>query len=211
LFLCFPLSWFYIVVVPVTTSTLRRWENPEDMDLDEVSLWWSHTNNINKPTECETCVYVMNIHQHLFCCPTCYFSRLSVLLHLCISCWDTRVLWGPLKSFSWHFCVFVITIELSVLQQNSAFSWVCLLSINYRLQNRGNFSGAAYWISKSSGAVKITKVSPSFWNAAVLPRVAPYLWALPSQMRGVLLDCVLCWCLSLRWYYTRCSPPSLCR
>uniref|UniRef100_A0A673J934 Receptor-type tyrosine-protein phosphatase F n=1 Tax=Sinocyclocheilus rhinocerous TaxID=307959 RepID=A0A673J934_9TELE len=29
-------SWFYIVVVPVTTSTLRRWENPEDMDLDEL-------------------------------------------------------------------------------------------------------------------------------------------------------------------------------
>ncbi|XP_026112410.1 receptor-type tyrosine-protein phosphatase F-like isoform X7 [Carassius auratus] len=28
--------WFYIVVVPVTTSTLRRWENPEDMDLDEL-------------------------------------------------------------------------------------------------------------------------------------------------------------------------------
>ncbi|XP_052454895.1 receptor-type tyrosine-protein phosphatase F isoform X2 [Carassius gibelio] len=29
-------SCFYIVVVPVTTSTLRRWENPEDMDLDEL-------------------------------------------------------------------------------------------------------------------------------------------------------------------------------
>ncbi|XP_056606924.1 protein tyrosine phosphatase receptor type Fa isoform X10 [Triplophysa dalaica] len=28
--------WFYVVVVPVTTSTLRRWENPEDMDLDEL-------------------------------------------------------------------------------------------------------------------------------------------------------------------------------
>ncbi|XP_056122070.1 protein tyrosine phosphatase receptor type Fa isoform X15 [Rhinichthys klamathensis goyatoka] len=28
--------WFYIAVVPVTTSTLRRWENPEDMDLDEL-------------------------------------------------------------------------------------------------------------------------------------------------------------------------------
>ncbi|XP_042581281.1 receptor-type tyrosine-protein phosphatase F-like isoform X5 [Cyprinus carpio] len=28
--------WFYIVVVPVTTSTLRRWENPEDIDLDEL-------------------------------------------------------------------------------------------------------------------------------------------------------------------------------
>ncbi|XP_057194003.1 protein tyrosine phosphatase receptor type Fa isoform X3 [Triplophysa rosa] len=28
--------WFYVVVVPVTASTLRRWENPEDMDLDEL-------------------------------------------------------------------------------------------------------------------------------------------------------------------------------
>ncbi|XP_051987014.1 receptor-type tyrosine-protein phosphatase F-like isoform X1 [Xyrauchen texanus] len=28
--------WFYIVVVPVTTSTLRLWESPEDMDLDEL-------------------------------------------------------------------------------------------------------------------------------------------------------------------------------
>lgn len=27
------------MVVPVTTSTLRRWENPEDMDLDEVSVY----------------------------------------------------------------------------------------------------------------------------------------------------------------------------
>lgn len=38
------------------------------------------------------------------------------------------------------------------LQHGSAFSWVCSLSINYRLQNRQNFSGAAYWISKRSGA-----------------------------------------------------------
>nr|XP_021332443.1 receptor-type tyrosine-protein phosphatase F isoform X8 [Danio rerio] len=28
--------WFYIVVVPVTPSTLRHWENPEDIDLDEL-------------------------------------------------------------------------------------------------------------------------------------------------------------------------------
>uniref|UniRef100_A0A3B1KG56 Receptor-type tyrosine-protein phosphatase F n=1 Tax=Astyanax mexicanus TaxID=7994 RepID=A0A3B1KG56_ASTMX len=28
--------WFYIVVVPVTPATLRRWESPEDMDLDEL-------------------------------------------------------------------------------------------------------------------------------------------------------------------------------
>ncbi|XP_051996644.1 receptor-type tyrosine-protein phosphatase F-like isoform X2 [Xyrauchen texanus] len=28
--------WFYIVVVPVTSSHLRRWESPEDMDLDEL-------------------------------------------------------------------------------------------------------------------------------------------------------------------------------
>ncbi|XP_051567313.1 protein tyrosine phosphatase receptor type Fa isoform X3 [Myxocyprinus asiaticus] len=28
--------WFYMVVVPVTTSHLRRWESPEDMDLDEL-------------------------------------------------------------------------------------------------------------------------------------------------------------------------------
>lgn len=31
--------WFYIVVVPVTASTLRSWENPEDMDLDEVTVY----------------------------------------------------------------------------------------------------------------------------------------------------------------------------
>lgn len=34
-----PYRWFYIVVVPVAASTLRRWENPEDMDLDEVSVY----------------------------------------------------------------------------------------------------------------------------------------------------------------------------
>uniref|UniRef100_A0A8C7SF80 Receptor-type tyrosine-protein phosphatase F n=1 Tax=Oncorhynchus mykiss TaxID=8022 RepID=A0A8C7SF80_ONCMY len=32
-----PVRWYYIVVVPVTPATLRRWENPEDMDLDEAS------------------------------------------------------------------------------------------------------------------------------------------------------------------------------
>ncbi|XP_036834366.1 protein tyrosine phosphatase receptor type Fa isoform X13 [Oncorhynchus mykiss] len=31
-----PVRWYYIVVVPVTPATLRRWENPEDMDLDEL-------------------------------------------------------------------------------------------------------------------------------------------------------------------------------
>nr|XP_046156353.1 receptor-type tyrosine-protein phosphatase F-like isoform X7 [Oncorhynchus gorbuscha] len=31
-----PIRWYYIVVVPVTPATLRRWENPEDMDLDEL-------------------------------------------------------------------------------------------------------------------------------------------------------------------------------
>ncbi|KAM9385240.1 receptor-type tyrosine-protein phosphatase F-like [Pholidichthys leucotaenia] len=28
--------WFYMVVVPVTQSSLRRWENPEDMDIQEL-------------------------------------------------------------------------------------------------------------------------------------------------------------------------------
>uniref|UniRef100_A0A4W5QKM4 Receptor-type tyrosine-protein phosphatase F n=1 Tax=Hucho hucho TaxID=62062 RepID=A0A4W5QKM4_9TELE len=31
-----PVRYYYIVVVPVTPATLRRWENPEDMDLDEL-------------------------------------------------------------------------------------------------------------------------------------------------------------------------------
>ncbi|CAB1332110.1 unnamed protein product, partial [Coregonus sp. 'balchen'] len=31
-----PVRYYYIVVVPVTPATLRRWENPEDMDLDEM-------------------------------------------------------------------------------------------------------------------------------------------------------------------------------
>eukprot|EP00063_Salmo_salar_P003803 XP_013978638.1 PREDICTED: receptor-type tyrosine-protein phosphatase F isoform X6 [Salmo salar] len=31
-----PVRWYYIVVVPVTPATLRRWEDPEDMDLDEL-------------------------------------------------------------------------------------------------------------------------------------------------------------------------------
>lgn len=29
--------WYYVVVVPVTPVSLRRWENPEDMDIQEVS------------------------------------------------------------------------------------------------------------------------------------------------------------------------------
>ncbi|XP_025755031.1 protein tyrosine phosphatase receptor type Fa isoform X14 [Oreochromis niloticus] len=28
--------WYYIVVVPVNTASLRRWENPEDMDIQEL-------------------------------------------------------------------------------------------------------------------------------------------------------------------------------
>lgn len=28
--------WYYVVVVPVSQST-RRWKNPDEMDLDEVS------------------------------------------------------------------------------------------------------------------------------------------------------------------------------
>ncbi|XP_048056148.1 protein tyrosine phosphatase receptor type Fa isoform X11 [Megalobrama amblycephala] len=39
--------WFYIAVVPVTTSTLRRWENPEDMDLDEL-LGSNGDSDVNK-------------------------------------------------------------------------------------------------------------------------------------------------------------------
>ncbi|XP_019904592.2 protein tyrosine phosphatase receptor type Fa isoform X8 [Esox lucius] len=31
-----PVRWYYIVVVPVTPTTLHRWENPEDMDVDEL-------------------------------------------------------------------------------------------------------------------------------------------------------------------------------
>ncbi|XP_031689451.1 receptor-type tyrosine-protein phosphatase F-like isoform X11 [Oncorhynchus kisutch] len=31
-----PVRYYYIVVVPVTPATLHRWENPEDMDLDEL-------------------------------------------------------------------------------------------------------------------------------------------------------------------------------
>jgi len=32
--------WYYIVVMPVSQST-RRWKNPDEMDLDEVSAsWW---------------------------------------------------------------------------------------------------------------------------------------------------------------------------
>lgn len=130
---CFPLRCFYIVVVPVTTSTLRRWENPEDMDLDEVSvcLWWSHTNNIN--IIYLTICYLIHVTSHTWglwymfiffyvpqyvsiCCSTCYFSPLftfSVFLHLCCSCWDTQALRWLLKSFSWHFCFFVITTEHS--------------------------------------------------------------------------------------------------
>lgn len=29
--------WYYVVVVPVTPVSLRRWETPEDMDIQEVS------------------------------------------------------------------------------------------------------------------------------------------------------------------------------
>ena len=32
----FPGRWYYIVVVPVSQAT-RRWNNPDEMDLDEVS------------------------------------------------------------------------------------------------------------------------------------------------------------------------------
>ncbi|XP_042273045.1 protein tyrosine phosphatase receptor type Fa isoform X9 [Thunnus maccoyii] len=31
-----PVRWYYIVVVPVTPASLRRWENPEDMDIHEL-------------------------------------------------------------------------------------------------------------------------------------------------------------------------------
>ncbi|XP_035508671.1 protein tyrosine phosphatase receptor type Fa [Morone saxatilis] len=31
-----PIRWYYIVVVPVTPASLRRWENPEDMDIHEL-------------------------------------------------------------------------------------------------------------------------------------------------------------------------------
>ncbi|XP_076579064.1 protein tyrosine phosphatase receptor type Fa isoform X1 [Chaetodon auriga] len=31
-----PVRWYYIVVVPVTPASLRRWENPEDMDIYEL-------------------------------------------------------------------------------------------------------------------------------------------------------------------------------
>ncbi|XP_028258984.1 protein tyrosine phosphatase receptor type Fa isoform X2 [Parambassis ranga] len=31
-----PIRWYYIVVVPVTPASLRRWEDPEDMDIHEL-------------------------------------------------------------------------------------------------------------------------------------------------------------------------------
>uniref|UniRef100_UPI0037E98738 protein tyrosine phosphatase receptor type Fa isoform X3 n=1 Tax=Semicossyphus pulcher TaxID=241346 RepID=UPI0037E98738 len=31
-----PVRWYYIVVVPVTQASLRKWENPEDMDIHEL-------------------------------------------------------------------------------------------------------------------------------------------------------------------------------
>ncbi|KAM9357594.1 protein tyrosine phosphatase receptor type Fa [Symphorus nematophorus] len=31
-----PVRWYYIVVVPVTPASLRRWQNPEDMDIHEL-------------------------------------------------------------------------------------------------------------------------------------------------------------------------------
>ncbi|KAM3875974.1 protein tyrosine phosphatase receptor type Fa [Diretmus argenteus] len=36
LYFCVSYRWYYIVVVPVTPASLRRWENPEDMDIDEL-------------------------------------------------------------------------------------------------------------------------------------------------------------------------------
>lgn len=167
LFLCFPLRWFYIVVVPVTTSTLRRWENPEDMDLDEVSLWWSHTNNINRCFTLCWLIYVMNIHQYdatILLFHLLFFTSLSSsasghqLLRHTGTLRTLKKLLLAFLSFCYYYWAFGG-------QHSSAFSWVCLLSINYRLQNRGNFSGAAYWISKRSSAVKITMVSPAFWNS----------------------------------------------
>uniref|UniRef100_A0A4W5QRW9 Receptor-type tyrosine-protein phosphatase F n=1 Tax=Hucho hucho TaxID=62062 RepID=A0A4W5QRW9_9TELE len=41
--------WYYIVVLPVTPATLRRWENPEDMDLDEVRVRGSTTQEFLRP------------------------------------------------------------------------------------------------------------------------------------------------------------------
>ena len=34
---CVCYRWYYIVVVPVNPASLRRWENPEDMDIHEVN------------------------------------------------------------------------------------------------------------------------------------------------------------------------------
>lgn len=36
---CVCFRWYYIVVVPVTLASLRKWENPEDMDIHEVSRY----------------------------------------------------------------------------------------------------------------------------------------------------------------------------
>lgn len=33
---CVGFRWFYIVVVPDSLVSLRRWENPEDIDIHEV-------------------------------------------------------------------------------------------------------------------------------------------------------------------------------
>lgn len=43
--------WYYIVVVPVTPASLRKWENPEDMDIHEVGgrrvFMFYHVNDAN--------------------------------------------------------------------------------------------------------------------------------------------------------------------
>lgn len=39
LHLSFSLRWYYIVVVPITLATLKKWENPDDMDINEVSRY----------------------------------------------------------------------------------------------------------------------------------------------------------------------------
>ncbi|XP_056132984.1 protein tyrosine phosphatase receptor type Fa [Lampris incognitus] len=42
-----PVRWFYIVVVPVTPANLQRWDNPEDMDIDEL-LEASHISSLHR-------------------------------------------------------------------------------------------------------------------------------------------------------------------
>lgn len=164
-----------------------------------------HIKITDVPHSVSSLIYVTNIHRSILLFHLLFFGSLSssASVHQLLRHTSTLLLLAFL-----HFCYYYWAFGL---QHNSAFSWVCSLSINYRLQNRGNFSGAAYWISKRSAQWCHQRFETAHFNAAVLPRVAPYLWALPSQMTGVLLDCVLNWCLSQRWYYTRCSPRSLCR